>query len=156
MTESKITATERLREEGRWDDASKFREEVRRRLKAEGISRSQANEQSWTEMLAAFPPAAPTETTNHAPEMMKELAAKTANVPTNLARDVMWVYANLDNVKATPADAPTMGAWSMLHWARCHRPAFFERILFRVDASKSDEDEDFSLPPFLRTPSEIL
>ncbi|MDP6557319.1 MAG: hypothetical protein QGG71_21810 [Pirellulaceae bacterium] len=46
MMESKITTTERLRREGRWEDASLWRDQERQRLRSEGLSRKESNEKS--------------------------------------------------------------------------------------------------------------
>ena len=54
--ESKIEATDRLRQEGRWEDASSFRDQVRQEMKAGGATRNEANEQAWIRMLERFPP----------------------------------------------------------------------------------------------------
>jgi hypothetical protein len=54
--ETKLEATERLRGEGRWEEASRFREKERQRLRAEGKPRKEAREESWRLMLEAFPP----------------------------------------------------------------------------------------------------
>jgi hypothetical protein len=56
MTESKIALTERLRREGRWPEASKFKDEVKTKLRAEGMKRAEAGEQAWQEMAEKFPP----------------------------------------------------------------------------------------------------
>ena len=57
MTESKIVLTERLRKQGVWDEASKFRDSVRKRLQSEGQSRREANERAWEAMAKEYPPA---------------------------------------------------------------------------------------------------
>ena len=54
--ESRIAATHRLQSEGRWDEASSFRDEVRRELRDKGLSRKAANEQAWPKMIEKFPP----------------------------------------------------------------------------------------------------
>ena len=56
MTESKIDATDRLRREGRWAAASKFRDEKRREYKDAGMKRAEAAEAAWAATLAEFPP----------------------------------------------------------------------------------------------------
>ena len=43
MNESKIVATKRLQSEGRWNEASLYREEVREHLRGEGMTRKEAN-----------------------------------------------------------------------------------------------------------------
>jgi hypothetical protein len=56
MKESKIHATERLRREGRWDEASAFRDNVRKRLRADGKPKSEANDLAWEAMIDKYQP----------------------------------------------------------------------------------------------------
>ncbi len=56
IVESKTQAMDRLRREGRWEDACEFREQRRLAAKREGLSRSDAVERSWREMAQAYPP----------------------------------------------------------------------------------------------------
>jgi hypothetical protein len=127
--ESKIEATERLRREGRWDEASAFRDEERKRLKAEGLPRREAAEASWQAMIVKFPPlpghqpAEPPDTGEFFP------IGDESNSTANLSRDILWCYAHLDRRKVTPADAPSAGAWQLLTWARENRSRFFETLL---------------------------
>ena len=46
MLESKCIATDRLRREGRWEEASLWRDQKRGQLRAEGQTRTEANEAS--------------------------------------------------------------------------------------------------------------
>lgn len=59
MDASKISLTERLRAEGRWAEASRFKDEAVKRLRASGMKRSEAREQAWEEMAEAYPPIDP-------------------------------------------------------------------------------------------------
>jgi len=54
MTESKIVATDRLRQEGRWEVASWYRDRQRQRLRREGLTRREAREKAWEGMLEKF------------------------------------------------------------------------------------------------------
>lgn len=54
--QSKIEATDRLRREGRWAEASLKRDEFRRQYRLEGAKRDDANERAWQAMCDAFPP----------------------------------------------------------------------------------------------------
>ena len=56
MNESKIDLTERLRREGRWAEASKFKDETVKKLRAEGMKRAEAGEQAWQKVAEAYPP----------------------------------------------------------------------------------------------------
>ena len=54
--ESKIAATHRLQRNGRWDQASLFRERERNRLRSEGWKRADAREEAWRLMIERFQP----------------------------------------------------------------------------------------------------
>lgn len=56
MSESRIEITKRLRKAGRWDKACDFRDEARKRARAEGLTRKEANDRAWAEMADEFPP----------------------------------------------------------------------------------------------------
>ena len=59
ITESRIDATARLRREGRWDEATAFREAQRQRLRSEGLPRQKAVEAAWAAMVKKFQPLPP-------------------------------------------------------------------------------------------------
>ena len=54
--ESKIEATHRLQAAGLWEEASRYRDEVRRRHRNEGKRRSEAGDLAWQAMLERYPP----------------------------------------------------------------------------------------------------
>ncbi|MCX7428998.1 MAG: hypothetical protein NTW96_25650 [Planctomycetia bacterium] len=56
MSESKIVATERLRREGRWEEAGRFRKTVLRECRAKGMKKAEASDAALTAMAEAFPP----------------------------------------------------------------------------------------------------
>jgi hypothetical protein len=58
VNESKIVLTERLRREGRWGEASKFKDEALKELRLKGMKRDEASEAAWDGMEQAFPPIA--------------------------------------------------------------------------------------------------
>lgn len=144
MRESKIHATERLRREGRWDEASAFRDEARSRLRTEGKPKAEANEAAWEAMIEHFPPLPPPETTAVETDELDEaeldaLSAQFDGKPADFARDAQWTYENLDNKRATPATAPCLGAWSMLKWARESPSRFFEHLLPKAIAAQQKQ-----------------
>jgi hypothetical protein len=68
----------------------------------------------------------------------------------NLRGDVVWVYNHLDDANATPLDAPSRGAWSLLAEGRKDRQWFLKtyaapaaRAVRKVadQAQHSDDDE---------------
>jgi hypothetical protein len=54
--ESRIELTDRLRREGRDEEASLYRNQVREQLRAEGKTRKEAMEGAWEATRLAFPP----------------------------------------------------------------------------------------------------
>lgn len=56
--ETKIAMMERWRREKRFDEADRFREEARTRLRREGMRRGEAREEAWRLTAEKFPPAA--------------------------------------------------------------------------------------------------
>ena len=56
MNETKIELTERLRAEGRWAEASNFKETARADFRAKGMGRQEAVEAAWEAMAEAYPP----------------------------------------------------------------------------------------------------
>lgn len=149
--ESKIHATERLRRDGRWDQASAFRDETRRKLRAEGKSKIEAGELAWEAMIAKFPPPEhpqlgsedeplPREK-DDAEEDLDALDERFAESPPDLVRDTLWVYENLGRKLAAAADAPGRGAWELLNWARQHQDRFFQHMLPKAMGAKAKQDE---------------
>ena len=55
--ESKIEATHRLQADGRWDEASRYRDQQRKHFKAQGLKRAEANDKAWEAMIEEYPPA---------------------------------------------------------------------------------------------------
>jgi hypothetical protein len=56
VQESKIQLIERWRREGRTEEVTHYRDEVREQLRAQGKTRKEAREASWQAARAAFPP----------------------------------------------------------------------------------------------------
>lgn len=107
MRESKAELTDRLRSEGRWDAFKKRREE----LKAGGMPAKDA----WVEAVAEFP--APSQVSAEAAPPV-DLSPLKGKPPVSPLESAEWTMEHLDANWITPADAPSGGAWSMLHWAR--------------------------------------
>ena len=56
VIESKIQATHRLQKNGRWNQASLYRERERNRLRDAGWKRADAREEAWRLMIERFQP----------------------------------------------------------------------------------------------------
>jgi hypothetical protein len=135
MKESKIHATDRLRREGRWDEASAYRDEHRRRLRTEGQPKAEASEAALEAMIEKFPPLVVEENEDDLVESDADevdaaiLSARFGGQRADLVADVMWTYENLENRRASVMEATSLGAWSMLKWARENRNRFFKQML---------------------------
>jgi len=166
MNESKIELTERLRREGRWEEATRFKDEVLRKLRSDGMTKADAAEEAWRRMAAQYPPLAnigesvpeapdatagepwPTQRprgTEHDTEHDIDIDALLDRIgdgrPSDLVQDTLWVYENLANRRIKASDAPSCGAWALLEWARQYRNRFFEQVLPKAMLSKPPEDE---------------
>lgn len=137
--ESRIDATDRLRAEGRWAEASQFRDEVIRRLRASGVSRKEANELAWGEMLDRFPPL---EDAAGSEGLMTDHEWPTTPITWDrMLDDIAWTYQHLD-ADVQPKDAPSSGAWGLLYWARQYPGDFFTKFLLRLSATVPNQGED--------------
>ena len=102
MNESKIKLTERLRAEGRWTEASNFRETARADCRAKGMSRQEAVEASWEAMAEAYPPLPVAEATAEPASVsvrvqgLGDIPASWGTLPANasIQAEIGWVQAN--------------------------------------------------------------
>ena len=107
--ESKIELTERLRREGRWEEASKRKDEMVKLLRAEGMKRTEAVEEAWRRLAVEYPPLPHTAEPEpeHGDDEAEEKAAGRVVGPTTLPAawgdlpesapfevEVEWVHQN--------------------------------------------------------------
>ncbi len=116
--ESMIAVTDRLRREGRWEEAQRYRDQVRKALLVEGKKRAEAREASWEAMIEEYPPLPDAPEAGAAVLPEGEAPAEWANAGApELTGDFLRVYANLGNSAVKPSDAPGPGSWNMFTWA---------------------------------------
>jgi hypothetical protein len=126
MNQSKIDLTHRLQREGRWEEASQFKDGEIARLKTEGLKRAEAGQAAWEAMEEKYPPL-PAEAASEPPgELLIDDIERT---PGNYHLDAQWVYEVLGVRSITAADSPSSGAWALLNWARQNPQRFFEYVL---------------------------
>jgi hypothetical protein len=105
MIESKIVLTERLRREGRWAEASKYKDDALSDFRGKGMKRDEASESAWNAMEQAFPPIAIVEATSETDGEegadirilgLKDIPADWPPLPgnTSLQEEVKWCHAN--------------------------------------------------------------
>ncbi len=172
MNESKIQLTERLRREGRWGEASKWKDERIKTLRAEGMKRNEASGQAWEELEQKYPPTATIEESMESPpaDDPGDTTEEVASVPSGSCPfpaswgdipdtapfevEVEWVHQNrVLVVEERP------GGSHKLRWERARKPApsygainlmeyaatnrkGFMDILQRVKPSAGEEDEE--------------
>ena len=136
MQESRIELTDRLRGEGRWSEASRFKDSVIRELRQQGMKKTEAADEAWVRMAAEYPAVAMefpdnegTPTFEQSDDVESMLARLDSGGQPNLAHDTWWVYEHLDDSQVAAMDCPSLGAWSLLCWARQYRSRFFEQFL---------------------------
>jgi hypothetical protein len=162
VNESKIALTERLRREGRWNAASKFKDDALRDFRAKGMKRDEASEAAWDAMEQAFPPIATVAATA---DMRAEVATDTriqglSEIPADwppladnasLQAEIGWCQANrlrvveerasgvvvvhLDRAR-TPAPS-----WAALGWLETSIRAYSKYIDVVAKALKDEETE---------------
>lgn len=123
--ESKAELTDRLRREGRWKPFTQRREE----LKAQGVPAKEA----WWQAAAEFPAPTAPPTASKSPTIDLSALKGKRSVPVAVA--AAWAYENLDADWITPADAPSLGAWSMREWARSSpstRSEFYKTFVAKI------------------------
>lgn len=159
MNESKIALTERLRREGRWDAASKFKDDALREFRAKGMKRDEASEAAWEAMEQAYPPiaavAATTDTRAEEPidtrvQGLSEIPAGWPQLPANAAlpSEIAWVSANRLRVRdgngvdlsRALSPAPSYAALSWLETSILF-PSKFADISVKATAQQDDERE---------------
>jgi hypothetical protein len=158
MTESKSELMARLRSEGRWAEASKFKDAEIAKLRSEGLKRIEAGGEGWRRMSEAFPPIedepVDVEVAGQA-DVVGDVVANTVDAATAfedaLSRlpptaqynvEIDWIRAHpammrqsrskLSYVTITPqdiADAPSRSAvFALSHWAN-NPKEFFKMVL---------------------------
>jgi hypothetical protein len=94
-------------------------------------------------MIDAFPPLPVEEIPTAASYEAVELLDIDSNDDRpDMSRDILWVYENLVRERVNPEDAPSLGAWAQLKWARENRNRFFEQVLPKAKATEKEAEED--------------
>ena len=137
--ESKIQITDRLRDMNLWDQASRERDELRKELRDQGMTRRDANERSWELIAERYPADDPS---THDYTLSSEIDSS-MEIPENsrpdLIRDILWVYEHLGMKDNNIDSAPSHGALGLLQWARSSPSRFFEKMLYKaIDAKHQD------------------
>ncbi|MBN2579525.1 MAG: hypothetical protein JXB10_11080 [Pirellulales bacterium] len=132
MIESKIELTERLRREGRWAEASKFKDTALKEFRSKGMKKAEASEEAWSAMEKAYPPLPTPVEPEHRNDVSdaegrtavlvgsSPLPASWGEIPESAPFDaeVEWVHQNrILVVEERPSGKP------MLHWERAQSPA---------------------------------
>ncbi|NLF73890.1 MAG: hypothetical protein GX575_33190 [Candidatus Anammoximicrobium sp.] len=122
MNESKIELTERLRAEGRWAEASKYKDAALGDSRAKGMKRDEASEAAWDAMEKAYPPLAGAEAAavNVRVQGLGDIPASWPELADNasLQAELAWVQSNrLRVVEEKPSGA------TRVHLDRARSPA---------------------------------
>jgi hypothetical protein len=121
VIESKIELTDRLRREGRWGEASRFKEQALKECRAKGLTGQEAKEAAWEATARAYPPVAVTEETADPVEGQKEASTPVSPSPQGVKippdwpllpgnatpkAEVEWVAANLTLCRGRRTSGP--------------------------------------------------
>lgn len=157
MNESKIALTERLRREGRWAEASKFKDTALADFRAKGMNRVEAGAAAWAAMAEAYPPLPEAEATTASGSGrvrgLGDLPPSWPNLPDNasLHTELAWVQSNrLRVVEERPSGATVVrldraGAaapsWAALSWLETSIRSYAKFVEICAKALASQEVE---------------
>jgi len=135
LKESKIDISNRLRREGRWGEASLWKDNKIKELRAGGMKRPEAQDAAWEAVEEAYPPIEiPEPEDDESAEVFS--AEELVNLPPGtlgeFVADAEWVYANLSVAHANIEAAPSTGAVGLLGWARANQNDFYGKVLARA------------------------
>ena len=120
LPEDKLGCNNRLKKEGRLDEAYCFKDNLIAKYRQIGMKRPEAQHRAWYDMMKEFPP-------QELPEEDEE-PVNFEEGEGNFVNDSMWVYANLAR-RVSKEKAPNPGAYAMLQWARDNQNDFFKSIM---------------------------
>ncbi len=159
MNESKIQLTERLRAEGRWPEASKFKDTALADFRAKGMKRDEAGVAAWEAMADAYPPLPDAEAAavNVRVQGLGEIPDSWPDLPDNasLAAEIAWVQSQrLRIVEERPngstvvrldrarSPAPSMAA---LGWLETSIRSYAKFIDVAAKATAQQQDEQANI-----------
>ncbi len=155
MNESKVELMDRLRREGRWAEASKFKDTALADFRAKGVTRDEAGAAAWEAMAEAYPPLPAEDVAVVCGRVrgLQDIPSDWPDIPGNasLQAELRWVAANRLTVCAEKpggairvhleragSPAPSKAALSWLETA-IQFPSKFVDICAK--ALKDEEDE---------------
>ncbi len=149
MTESKIDLTNRLKREGRWEEASLLKDQKIKKFRDSGMKRPDAQDKAWEAMEVEFPPAEaleiPRENEPGSELTVEQIAGLSAGTLKEFSGDVAWTYANLETTEDFTEEPPSTGALALLKWARANQQDFFSKIVpkaIQIQEKQSGQDAE--------------
>ena len=98
MNESKVELMDRLRREGRWSEASKFKDAALADFRAKGMTRDEAGAAAWEAMEKAYPPRSAEDVVVDAGRVrgLQEIPSDWPDLPSNasLQAELRWCQSN--------------------------------------------------------------
>ena len=139
MNESKISLTNRLKSEKRWEEAALFKDGEIKQLRATGLKRPEAQDKAWAAVAAKFPPI-------ETPE--DNVADLPSGSLEDFLRDATWAHKNEELGDADIGLAPSERAMQLLRWlqenAWSHYPEMAEdAAVVALKEAKGFEETDW-------------
>jgi len=162
MNESKIELTERLRRDGRWAEASKFKDTVLAEYRQKGLKRDDASKAAWEAMEQAFPPKVAVEVPRDSDredavdtqvQGLSDIPADWPQLPGNasLQAEIGWCQANRLRVVEERASGVVIvhldrarspaPSWAALGWLETSIRVYSKYIDVVAKALKDEETE---------------
>ena len=155
MNESRIGLTERLRAEGRWAEASQFKDQVLRGLRGEGMKKAEAGEAAGEAMAEKFPPLPGAEASAISVRVqgLGDIPPSWPELPDNasLQAELAWVQSNrLRVVEERPSGATRVHldrarspapSWAALGWLETSIRSYAKYVDVVAKSLKDQVDE---------------
>ena len=153
MNESKVELMDRLRREGRWSEASKFKDTAMADFRAKGMKRDEAGAAAWEAMAEAYPPEEGVVVDAGRIQGFQEMPSDWPDLPSNasLQAEVRWCQSNRLRVveemrggairvhlERAGSPAPSHGALGWLDTA-IRFPSKFAELVSRVLKDEQEE-----------------
>ena len=133
MNESKIDITHRLQKDGRWAEASKFKDDYIAKLRGEGMTRREAQANAWAAMEQKYPPIMIVtklmQTIAELTLIDDELREPSEGSLRELVAELLWVCYNLNASDIAEDEAPSASAWALLERGRQNQDNFLSALL---------------------------
>ncbi|MCK9570881.1 hypothetical protein M0R72_18165 [Candidatus Pacearchaeota archaeon] len=159
MQVSKLALTNRLQREGRWEEASKRKDDLIREFRKSGLTGLEAKDNAWDQLEEEYPPAPELEVSKKDVVIVNGPSDLWPDLPDNAdwRDEIIWVHNQYINIveetsrgtvvhedRATQKP-PSNGARSLARFAANNRAAFYKDLWPKASIAGSNSGDDDEL-----------